>query len=247
MVQDLTDALNDLFNRKLGPVLDAQNEIINNLGNELSLLQGQLIRLEQRVADLEEFLQSQQGGVEEDQFVTALTEGDYIHHQLAQRYVSIVEQRLVQLVNMWLERHTPIDSDRFRVEARIVADLCLAFFGESGIDHNRLSAMFPDGLGAEVGRVCDLVSNLRVEAAEAGRHLWDFSCDNGPPDPGRHKVWHGCSVTAPVDFVVAPAYVALDRPFSRQLVFTEKVDADNKGASGRTPRRWSDPRQWFSA
>lgn len=239
--QDLINAVNDLIARRFEPILKAQSDEIRRLRSDLSMQQDLVLYLKDKVAALEGILcQRTDEAVAAAEVVPALTEGDYIHHDLAARYQSIVEQQLVQLADEWLRRQASANPDRFVAEARLVADLCENLFGESEIDRDHLTYKYANGqAAAKIGRVCDMVAELRSQAAGVGWQLWDFTVESGKlPDPMRHAIWPGCSITSPIDFVIAPAYVVRDRILARQVVFTEKVRTDRKGFGDFLARLW---------
>ena len=233
-LQEWANSAAELFGQQLISILVAQNSEISRLRDELSRLQDQVTELTQRSMVVDESLGLRQDYSAEDPAlgsdrpahakgtqVLALTENEYIHHRLAERYHRIVDQRLAELAEGLIPQSVDSEQRSFQ-EAELVARLCHALF--SGLDFD--SACLTEEFGAlpnEMTRLCDEVSSLRDDIAKAGEQLWRFEFETGKlPDPEWQETWPGCPADAPIIFVVAPAYVAHDRVFSHQQVFTSQ-------------------------
>jgi hypothetical protein len=224
-LQDFLNAANELFDHRLASILEVQNSEIVRLREEVSRLQGQARRLELRMADLEAALRMRRARAE-----PTMTEAGYVHFELADEYHFIVEQSLVGIVDKWFERQAADNQDRRAAEAGLISKLTTLLFGESDIDHERVAAVFADPAvdAADIQRICDRVARLRAKVANAGSQSWDFNFRRGKRlDPERQTAWPGCVGDGLVRFVVAPSYVALNKIFFNQLVFTSEVPVKN--------------------
>jgi polyhydroxyalkanoate synthesis regulator phasin len=206
--------------------MQEENSEIVRLREEIAVLQGQVRRLELRTADLEAALRMPKSVAE-----PSITEADYHHFTLAERYHYIVDQLLVGVVDKWSARRFSDDRDRHAAEAMMISGLTAMLFGKSAIDYERLAAAFadPEVPAADIQNICDRVTALRDRVAKTGSQSWDFAFRKGRRlDPKRQAAWPGCADDGLTCFVVAPSYVALNnKVFSRQLVFTRKTPVRN--------------------
>ena len=100
----------------------------------------------------------------------------------------------------------------------------IALFGDSEVNRTWIFGLLVRVAAPEdIARICDDAAGLRSRIADAGDQDWDTNFKKGKVlEPARQEVWGNCLPTAPVRFVVAPAYLAHGKLFLKQLVFTDE-------------------------
>jgi hypothetical protein len=152
------------------------------------------------------------------------TEEAESHRTLADRYVNFVEQSLYGVARKAVkEKHGDIPPDR---TARMVAGLCSELFGRADVSERRVRRILGVRADHELAQTVQrLVTQARGIVAESvrmkTRGFWEFDHIPGAPlDESRQQAWARCDESDPVEFVVAPAYVAGGTTYSRQRVRT---------------------------
>ncbi|MFF0472460.1 hypothetical protein [Streptomyces sp. NPDC004284] len=152
------------------------------------------------------------------------TEEAESHRALADRYVNFVEQSLYGVARKAVkEKYGDLPPDK---TARMVAALCNELFGRADVSERRVRRVL--GIRAEhelAQGVQRVVTQARGIMAESNRMktrgFWEFDHIPGAPlDASRQQAWARCDASDPVEFVVAPAYVAGGTTYCRQRVRT---------------------------
>lgn len=245
-LQEWADSAAYLFGQRLMSILEMQNDEISRLRDEVLRLRDLVEKLVHQSADAavrpaptrEESTEEPVPGPPEPVPAVAgqvlvLTEKEFAHHTLSERYRHIVDQRLTGLADKLLDAQAD-GRERSIQEAQLVARLCRILFSGLDFDPGQLAGEFADqlarpGVHAELDRVCGEVSSLLTDIAAAGELEWRFDAEIGKlPDLEWQDVWPGCPADAPVRLVVAPAYAAHGRIFSRQQIFTSHAKLSRK-------------------
>lgn len=143
---------------------------------------------------------------------------------LADRYANFVEQTLYGLARKATKaKHGDIEPER---TARLVAVLCGELFGRVDLSERRvrraLAIRADHELAQSVQRVVTQARGIVAESARMKtRGFWEFDHIPGALlDDGRQQAWARCDASAPIDFLVAPAYVAGGTTYCRQRLQT---------------------------
>lgn len=150
------------------------------------------------------------------------------HQALARRYRTLVEQRLLNFARRYAERCSRVmDHPEPERGYRLMGLLSQQLFTNDLKSSREIlrHLHFPESDGHIESTLTTLrghCSELAAEIHRAGlQHSWDMECTLGVAlDPARQEQWPSCDPGAPVQFVVAPAYVVHGRPFCRQYVYT---------------------------
>ncbi|MFC9337948.1 hypothetical protein ACFT0G_36265 [Streptomyces sp. NPDC057020] len=152
------------------------------------------------------------------------TEEAESHRALADRYAHFVEQSLYGVARKAVKvKHGDLPPDR---TARVMAALCGELFGRADVSERRVRRILgiraDDELAQSAQRVVTQARGIVAEAIRMKtRGFWEFDHITGVPvDESRQQVWARCDASDPVEFVVAPAYVAGGTTYSRQRVRT---------------------------
>ena len=152
-----------------------------------------------------------------------LTSGGYMVHQdIRNRYLDLIGQQLLDVAA------TGPHDDQLS-EAGVRAFLAHALFQPARVGQNPAyiyAEVRAKGIGVSYERFRSLwqtAAELRQAADDSGHHcVWAFDVRPGSPvDPAWQEPYEGCHPEDPVLFVVAPGYLVDDKPYVKQLVFTE--------------------------
>jgi hypothetical protein len=165
------------------------------------------------------------------------TEQGMQHHDYAQQYIALVEQKIMSLALDTVPggaHATP------REKAEFVALMCADLFGAAEIAEQQLIGRLPESAAASVLHrirdICAEARTLRAKIAQGRPQRWEFNCELGVPVNAEwQEPWTGAAYDGMVEFVVAPAYVVDSGTLlMKQRVFTGAAGTA-AGAAARNP------------
>jgi hypothetical protein len=193
-------------------------------GSRLSAqgLRGASADLRQRMDDLDRRLNKILALVEES-LGGGQTEQAIQHHDFADEYTALVEQKITGLALDILPegtRSTP------REKAVFVAAVCADLFQAPEVLEQQLIGRLPDAAPEETVQrmrdICAEARDLRAKVAHGRPQRWEFGCRIAAPvDDHWQELWTGAAHDGVIDFVVTPAYFVDSNVLLRkQKVFT---------------------------
>jgi hypothetical protein len=159
----------------------------------------------------------------ENHFGAGQTEQGMRHHDYAEEYAALVEQKIVGLALDILPGGIHAAP---KEKAEFVALVCAGLFGEPEIPEQELICRLPEAAPASaVQRMRDICAEaraLRAKVARGRSQRWEFSCQlDVPVNEEWQELWTGATQGGVIEFVVAPAYfVDSNVLLQKQKVFT---------------------------
>jgi hypothetical protein len=200
--------------------LDAQRDQLPRIAEHLGRLDHELTAVYQQHDELDarftKVLAAQAG------VGTAGASARHIEHQeIADRYRTFVDQELTSAGRVVSEsRRRKRTDDGY---AHDVRELSVALFAGAEIEQRLLGDLLKSR-PEWATRLAVGGTELRMLAGAAlPEGSWDFEIrQRGTLDPATQRPWADYAPDAPLDFVVAPAYLVGNRVFERQRVATER-------------------------
>jgi hypothetical protein len=193
-------------------VFNRQRKRITVLERQLDELRDVITALSSRMEVMHHLINQQRADV--------ATEDSREHYRINDEFITLRDQTIHAAAQQIVNRGQSGRRDRNSV-ANAISKLCLALFDGPGPDRDALLEHLADVSGGpeRAEHLYAKAEQLHAAANRAGDGRWDFETAD-VLDSTRQEPWLDSPPDGQIHFVVTPAYVAGQRIYSKQQVWT---------------------------